>query len=59
MIIPGWSNSGPVHWQRIWEREDPSFTLVEQSNWLNPDLTDWIGTIDRAVSHAVEPAVIV
>lgn len=59
LVIPGWSNSGPAHWQSVWERDDPSFTRVEQSNWLNPDLTDWIQTIDRAVSHAPAPAVLV
>ena len=23
LIVPGWNNSGPEHWQTLWERADP------------------------------------
>ena len=28
LIVPGWSGSGPSHWQTIWEREHPEYRRV-------------------------------
>lgn len=59
LIIPGWSNSGPLHWQSVWESEIPSCIRVEQRDWLNPKLEDWVTTIDDAVRQATQPVVLV
>ena len=40
LIVPGWQSSGPSHWQRLWERDHPEYTRVEQSNWDEPDLAE-------------------
>jgi len=48
LIIPGLGNSGPHHWQSLWEREF-NFRRVEQKEWDAPFCTDWIENINNEV----------
>lgn len=60
LIIPGWNSSGPEHWQTLWERADPDrFRRVEQSDWDNPRLADWVRTLDAAIAAEPAPPVLV
>jgi predicted alpha/beta hydrolase family esterase len=60
LIIPGWENSGPEHWQSLWERADPQrFRRVQQHDWDAPVLDDWIETLDAAVAAEPAPPVLV
>jgi predicted alpha/beta hydrolase family esterase len=59
LIVPGWMNSGPEHWQTIWERDTPAYQRVTQSDWDNPRRPDWIANLDRAVEQASAPVVFV
>jgi carotenoid cleavage dioxygenase-like enzyme len=34
LIVPGWTNSGPEHWQSHWERAHPEWRRVEQADWI-------------------------
>lgn len=43
-IIPGLGNSGPEHWQSLWEKRF-GFTRVEQADWETPVCADWISTL--------------
>lgn len=36
LIIPGWGDSGPTHWQTLWERANPAFRRVVQRDWEYP-----------------------
>jgi len=49
LILPGWDNSGPGHWQSLWEAEHPAYRRVMQSDWTTPNRADWVATLDRAV----------
>src|SRR5579864_5230733 len=49
LIIPGLGNSGPEHWQSIWERRF-NFTRVEQKEWETPVCADWIENINTEVN---------
>lgn len=49
LILPGLNNSGPGHWQTIWQ-ERYGFTRVEQRDWDNPVCDEWIAAIDTEVS---------
>ncbi|MFD2265363.1 RBBP9/YdeN family alpha/beta hydrolase [Lacibacterium aquatile] len=49
LILPGLGNSGPEHWQSIWEASGPEFVRVQQSDWENPKRADWIAAIADAV----------
>lgn len=60
LTVPGWTGSGPGHWQSLWERAHPRrFRRVEQADWENPRLDDWIRTLDAAVASAPGPVVLV
>lgn len=52
LVLPGYQNSGPTHWQSLWEAADPGFVRVEQEDWDNPGLDAWVGALDRAAGRA-------
>jgi predicted alpha/beta hydrolase family esterase len=49
LILPGWDNSGPEHWQSLWEAAHPEYRRVQQRDWVTPRRADWVETLDRAV----------
>jgi predicted alpha/beta hydrolase family esterase len=50
LIVPGLYNSGPQHWQTLWEQEHPHLSRIEQRDWDTPVCADWTSEIDRAVT---------
>ena len=58
LILPGWQNSGPDHWQSRWERAH-AYRRVEQHDWLRPLRGDWIARLEEVVLSCDEPAVLV
>lgn len=58
LILPGLYNSGPEHWQTLWERANPGFHRVVQREWARPDRAEWVATLDAATSR-YEGAVLV
>jgi uncharacterized protein len=58
LILPGWQNSGPDHWQSRWERAH-GYTRVEQHDWLRPLRGDWMARLEELVLACDEPAVLV
>lgn len=59
LVVPGWNNSGPEHWQTRWQQEFPAIERVEQGNWAAPDPDDWVRNLDRAVRGSRRPVVLV
>jgi hypothetical protein len=59
ITVPGWTGSGPGHWQTLWERRDPQIRRVEQADWNNPVVADWVERLDEAVRAAPAPPVLV
>src|SRR5579872_73127 len=59
LIIPGARNSGPEHWQSLWQAADPSMERLNVNNWDNPTCDSWIKAIDSQVRRALEPVVVV
>src|SRR5690606_20989209 len=59
LIVPGWSSSGPDHWQTRWERNLKTARRVDQEDWFRPDKDKWVGRIISAVAAATRPAVLV
>lgn len=58
LTVPGYTGSGPGHWQSLWERSEPLFRRVEQRDWDNPEPREWSRAIDEAVAHARQPVVL-
>lgn len=59
LIVPGWTNSGPDHWQSRWERHFKTARRVQQKDWDTPRLADWVERIVEDVSKATRPVVLV
>jgi uncharacterized protein len=58
LILPGWENSGPLHWQSLWQR-DHGYVRVEQHDWMRPLRGDWIARLEDMVLACDERAVLV
>jgi len=59
LILPGRGNSGPGHWQTLWQVELLGCRRVMQHEWQNPLLADWLLALGRAVQEASGPVVLV
>lgn len=59
LMVPGWTNSGPDHWQTRWERKLSTARRVEQDDWDRPQREAWIGRVVSFVSGCTRPVVLV
>ncbi|RCW69193.1 RBBP9/YdeN family alpha/beta hydrolase [Pseudorhodoferax soli] len=59
LIIPGWRNSGPGHWQSLWESQLPDVTRVQQDDWVAPRRAAWLETTVRAILARPDPVLLV
>lgn len=59
LIIPGYTNSGPNHWQTRWEEKLSTARRIEQAEWSKPVLADWKANLVEAVNTAQKPVVLV
>jgi predicted alpha/beta hydrolase family esterase len=59
LIVPGWGDSGPEHWQSLWENANPDFHRVAQRDWLYPICSEWVETLEREIRAAGGPVVLV
>ena len=50
LVLPGWQNSGPQHWQSRWEARYGD-TRVEQNDWMRPLRGDWMMRLDEAIGE--------
>lgn len=51
LILPGYLNSEPTHWQSLWEKSNPSFVRVAQRDWDHPVCDEWIEGLDNSVAR--------
>jgi predicted alpha/beta hydrolase family esterase len=59
LIIPGIGNSGPQHWQSLWEKANPDFVRLQQRDWDNPVCDEWVATLEAAVKQAGPDVILV
>ena len=60
LILPGIGDSGPGHWQTLWEMASPSiFKRVHQRDWEQPVCADWLEALEKAVSMSGDHVVLV
>ena len=58
LTMPGINNSGPTHWQTIWENEYPTFRRIQVDDWDHPVCAAWTDAIERAVASVQGPIVL-
>lgn len=59
LIIPGYTNSGPDHWQSRWQSKLSTARRVEQAEWTKPVREDWVANVVRAIDEAERPVILV
>jgi predicted alpha/beta hydrolase family esterase len=59
IILPGIGNSGPQHWQTLWELRHPDWQRVNLGNWDSPICDDWVRALDVAVQACPSPPMLV
>lgn len=59
LILPGIGNSGPSHWQTLWESENPHFKRVEQRDWDHPVCQEWVAQLEQAVAQSGAQTILV
>ena len=58
-MLPGYDNSGPGHWQSLWESAHPEYRRVQQRSWTEPVCAEWVAALDEAIVAAKGPVVLV
>jgi uncharacterized protein len=58
LLLPGWLNSGPDHWQSRWEARYGD-RRVEQADWEWPRRGDWMARLDEALLEEPQPVALV
>ena len=59
LIVPGWRDSGPGHWQSLWAEQLPGAERVVQDDWLMPSRKAWVERLEETVLARPEPVIIV
>ena len=58
LLLPGWLDSDPGHWQSRWERQF-GYPRVEQADWQWPRRGDWMARLEEVLLTDARPAVLV
>ena len=59
LIVPGYTNSGPDHWQSRWQDRLSTAHRVEQDAWAKPVREDWTARFAEYVNKAQKPVVVI
>lgn len=59
IIVPGWRDSGPGHWQTLWAERLPQVRRVVQDDWHTPTRSAWVARLEETVLEQPGPVVIV
>ena len=57
-LLPGWGNSGELHWQSRWQQEH-GYQRLEQHDWQRPLRGDWSARLQETVMDAPRPVTLV
>ncbi len=58
LLLPGWHNSGPAHWQSRWEALH-GYPRVDQHDWQQPLRGDWSIQLEEAILARPGPVALV
>lgn len=58
LLLPGWQDSGPEHWQSHWARLH-GYERVQQADWHWPRRGDWMARLDEVLLDDNRPALLV
>ena len=60
VIVPGWRNSGPGHWQSLWAQRLSAVRVdMAEDDWQRPKRNVWVQAIARTILAQPGPVVVV
>lgn len=59
VIVPGWRDSAPGHWQSLWAERLAGAVRVQQDDWITPSRAAWVASISRSILAQAAPVVVV
>lgn len=59
IIVPGWRDSGPGHWQSLWTERLPGARRVVQDNWIEPVKSAWVARLAETIAASPGKVVLV
>jgi len=59
LLLPGLHNSGPQHWQSLWETKHADMQRVQQADWDQPQLNVWMAGLSAAVNACQDDVILV
>jgi uncharacterized protein len=59
LVVPGIGNSGPTHWQTLWQATHPDWQRLAVGDWDRVVCDDWVSAIERQVASRRNESVIV
>ena len=59
IIVPGWQDSGPGHWQSLWADRLVDAVRVVQDDWISPVRQAWVQSITATILSQSGQVVIV
>jgi uncharacterized protein len=57
LLLPGWLDSGPGHWQTVWELRHGDLR-VQQADWQWPRRGDWMARLEEVLLEDARPALL-
>jgi len=58
LLLPGWQDSDPDHWQSRWQRQH-GWQRVVQDDWFWPRRGDWMARLEEVLLESQQPVVLV
>jgi predicted alpha/beta hydrolase family esterase len=58
LTVPGLMNSGPGHWQTIWEERLPDCRRVDLGSWHRPHRNSWVSKLGHAIDETEGPVLL-
>jgi len=58
-VVPGIGNSGPLHWQSVWEASHPDWQRLVVEDWDQVACDDWVSAIEHQLAQSDHDTLIV
>lgn len=59
LIVPGIGNSGPRHWQTVWQDRHPHWRRVAQRDWDHPACDEWVKAFEATMAACSTPPILI
>ena len=59
LIVPGLNNSGPEHWQSLWEESRSDCLRVQLGMWDSPHRNTWVNKLNHVIADSKRPVALV